>query len=339
MASTIKDIARKLNISVSTVSYALNGGPRSVPSHVAEQVAATAKELNYRPNRLARSLVSRRSNVLGIVPTAISHNMAIGPYFVQMLNGIVNAGELLGQDVLICTKHSSTDSPVQIEQLIDGRVDGLIFIAPVINSEAIRQVAELKFPHVVISGESHVESLSFTLDNDLGVKLIVDHLVEMGHTKIGHITGSLEQEDGILRERAFRNSMASHRLPVREDWIVEGGFTPSGGTRAAEIILNLSDRPTAIFCANDEMALSLVLAARKHGIKIPHQLAIAGFDDTFFSHISNPPLTTVEQPMAELASEATQALVRLIEGSSSIKCQKFAPKLIARESTTLARPV
>lgn len=333
MATTIKDIARKLNISVSTVSYALNDGPRSVPEHVKLKVKQVAQELNYRPNRVARSLIKGESHVIGIVPTAVRKNMTVSPYFVSALNGVVNACENLNQDVMILTRNSSEDSSEAVETLLDGRVDGVVFIAPLSDSPAIPRLRELGFPHVVISSSQYPGSPSFQVDNAAGVNLIIDHLVAQGHTKIAHMAGAMDLEDGAERFQAFHDRMAYHGLKVNPNWIVYGQFHTVIALEAARQLLDQPEVPTAVFCANDESALSMLRVALQAGLDPKKDLAIAGFDDTFSSQLAIPPLTTVSQPIERLANEATHALLKTIREGTSISGKRFSPELIVRDST------
>ena len=168
MAATIKDIARKLNISTSTVSYALNGGPRTVPKEVKERVLALARELEYRPNRIARSLVTRRTNAIGVVPPAIMENVFLSPFVRSAWNGLVNAAGPLGQDLFLYTGHdrNSPDEPGQ--ELLDGRIDGIVFIAPRPDAGAVQFVHDRKFPYSVLSGAA--PGMSFNADNEGGVR-------------------------------------------------------------------------------------------------------------------------------------------------------------------------
>ncbi|MEI7985315.1 MAG: LacI family DNA-binding transcriptional regulator [Armatimonadota bacterium] len=334
--ATIKDIAREAKVSVSTVSYALNDGPRSVPTEVKDRILEVAAKLHYRPNRLARSLITRKSHVIGIVPPRVEMDMIVGPYFVSMLNGIVNTYELLQQDVLILTQIKSTESREAIYPLLDGRCDGAIFLAPPQDSAGIAYLSEINFPHVVLSGRNST-SPNFDIDNQSGMKLAVQHLADLGHKKIGMLLGPTNHVDGLERNAAFVESMNSLGLTINTDWLVEGGFQQSLGIEGGRKILALKERPTAMCCANDESAVGLYTACKEHGIRIPDEISIVGFDNVPMASLVEPNLTTVKQPFDEMSRHAAKSLIALIDGCLITQSKQFATSLVVRSST--ARPM
>ncbi len=334
--ATIKDIAREAKVSVSTVSYALNDGPRSVPTEVKDRILEVAAKLHYRPNRLARSLITRKSHVIGIVPPRVEMDMIVGPYFVSMLNGIVNTYELLQQDVLILTQIKSTESREAIYPLLDGRCDGAIFLAPPHDSAGIAYLSEINFPHVVLNGRNST-SPNFDIDNQGGMRLAVQHLAELGHKKIGMLIGPDNHVDGLERNAAFVEAMNSLGLTIKPDWLVDGGFQQSLGLEGGRKILALKDRPTAMCCANDESAVGLYTACKERGIRIPEDISIVGFDNVPMASLVEPNLTTVKQPFDEMSRHAAKSLIALIDGCLITQSKQFATSLVVRSST--ARPM
>lgn len=330
--ATIKDIAKKLNISTSTVSYALNGGPRPVPDEVRERVLKTAKELDYRPNRLARMLITGRSHTIGVVPTNPYPFLAITPYFQGCFNGIVNEAEALGKDVLLFTRYDQTEPDKMADTLLDGRVDGLVFLAPVKGSPIFEQIQQ-KIPYVVLSGESHGGPL-FGVDNFGGAKQVVEHLTSLGHQDIAIVVGLPNMDDAVERHQGFLEAMSERNLPVRPEWVVQGEFSRRSGYQAAEALLNLTPRPTAVFCSNDEMAHGFLEACRDQAVRVPEELSLVGFDDAALSAVISPSLTTVRQPWDDLGAAATRSLISLIEGEGAIASKQFSTQLIVRASTT-----
>jgi DNA-binding LacI/PurR family transcriptional regulator len=330
--ATIKDIARKLNISTSTVSYALNGGPRPVPDEVRDRVLKTAKELQYRPNRLARSLITGRSFTIGVVPTQPYRNLPFTPYFQGCFNGIVNEAESLGQDILLFTRYDQNEADAMADTLLDGRVDGLVFVAPVQGTPIFDHVRE-KIPFVIIGGE-HEGAPAFMAENRSGARRAVEHLVAEGHRRIAHITGGLVMDDAIERRDGYLKAMTDCGLSVPAGYVVEGNFTRESGYAAAACLFELSPRPTAVFCGNDEMALGLMRACADHGVRVPEDLSVVGFDDAPLSAVLTPPLTTVVQPWIDMGSAATRALLSLIAGDQHVIDRKFETQLIVRASTS-----
>lgn len=336
MAATIKDIARKLNISVSTVSYALNGGPRPVPERVREDVLRVARELDYRPNRLARSLITGRTSTIGVVPSAQHTDLVLSPYLQAALNGIVNASEELGQDVLIFTRCDQREVEKIADSLFDGRVDALILVAVPHDSGLLDLVRQHRIPYATIATAEAPDALQFACDNEQGVRLALEHLAELGHRKVGHLSGTPALRDAQIRERAFGHIVAELGLETRPEWMACANFESNEARACALQILQQRDRPSAIFCANDEMALGVCRAAASLGVRVPEDLSVVGFDDAPLAQIATPTITTVRQPVTELASLATHAVLRLIAGDVPVTGRTLPNRLIVRSST--ARP-
>lgn len=334
MAATIKDIARKLNISVSTVSYALNGGPRTVPDEIKDRVLAVAKELNYRPNRVARSMVTGRSDTIGVVPPEVTDNVFLSPYLHLALNGIINEAGRLHQDILLFTRCNETEREELASILVDGRVDGVIFIAPHFSEKSVELAASMHSPCVTVSGVPLEGVLSFSVDNDRGVHLAMQHLYDLGHRKIAHIAGRLDMQDALVRLQAYQSFLRSKHLPFREDLVGMGQFTIEGGRRAMSSLLSLSDPPTAVFCANDEMAIGALVEALSQGKRVPDDISIAGFDMTPESANVYPSLTTIKQPIGEMSAAAVRALLEIIEGREPQEPTVFQTELVVRDSTS-----
>ncbi|MBX3110510.1 MAG: LacI family DNA-binding transcriptional regulator [Fimbriimonadaceae bacterium] len=333
MSATIKDIAQKLNISTSTVSYALNGGPRPVPPAVKEEVLRVARELKYRPNRLAKSLVTRRSHTVGILPTLAAPNLAVSPYFQMAFNGVLNQAEIQGYDVLVFSRPQSTASKADdiLSVLWDGRTDGTVLIAPYVDAPVIPALLQLGVPFTVVN--SRVEgAVCVTCDNRHGVESALNHLVGLGHTKIGHLAGPDVLEDARVRQAAFEDFMRDSGLELRPEWIVKTEYTSESAEQEAHALLDTKDRPTAVFCGNDEAALGLLRAARARGIRMPDELSVVGFDNIFNCEHMHPPLTTVEQPIGEMGKAAFEALIDLIEGRPA-QTVVMETRLVVREST------
>ena len=333
MAATIKDIARTLRISTSTVSYALNGGPRTVPAEVRDRVLETAKALGYRPNRIARSMITGRTNTYGVVPTEVSINLARSPYSQLVLNGILNAAEVMRRDVLIFTGFDQRKGELFADTLLDGRVDGVIFMAPPNENPIFAHLEEAEFPYVVTSTERYPNVPAFTCDNVGGVRAALAHLYELGHRRIATLYGKPWLDEGELRLQTFRKFMKDHELEVPPEWIMDGDFTQNTGYEAAEKLLSLSNLPTAVFCANDEMALGFLRAATDRGVSIPKQISLVGFDDSPFAFGVTPSLTTVRQPLEEMGAAAIQALEALREGQPASN-RTFSTRLMVRATTS-----
>jgi LacI family transcriptional regulator len=334
MPTTIRDIAKKLNLSVSTVSYALNNGPRSVPEAVKLKVLELAKELDYRPNRIAKSMVTGRTYTIGIVPSDQFENFIISPFILQCMNGIINECERCKYDVLLFTRFGATEEFDISNSISDGRVDGLIFLAPLVNSNLI-EIADRRGIPFVITHRSHERELpTFTLDNVQIVRDAINHLVSLGHRKIGHIYGSLVLQDGIERRKAFEDLLEDKTIISQPNWIQPGNFVREEGYTSALKILSDPDRPTALFCSNDEMAVGAYKAAEELGLNIPEDISIMGVDNAVWSHLIKPPLTTISQNLHDLGITAVTELTKFIEKGERPQSQHFGTELIVRASTS-----
>ncbi|MFM9873805.1 MAG: LacI family DNA-binding transcriptional regulator [Fimbriimonadaceae bacterium] len=333
MAATIKDIAKALNVSVSTVSYALNGGPRSVPDEVKERVFAVARELNYRPNRLAKSMVTGRMDTIGIVPPQITEDAFLSPYLHLALNGIANQARVLQQDMLLFTRHDDTECEEMISVLVDGRVDGVIFIAPHFNHKTVELATSLHIPCVTVSGAKLDGVAGFTADSENGIHSAMNHLFELGHRKIAHVAGRLDMQDSVIRMQAYQAALRNADILYEENWVAMGQFVIDGGRKAMRQFWELDDKPTAVLCANDEMAIGVIAEAHELGIRVPDDLSVVGFDNSPSGLQIFPSLTTVRQPIGEMGAAAMRALFELIEGRTPNEKTDFQTELVVRDST------
>jgi len=330
---TIKDIARELSISVSTVSYALNGGPRKVPAEVRERVLATAKALNYRPNRMARFMITGRRHVIGLVSMETGEEIYLSPYLQMAMNGLAESAARARQDFHLFTRTAGLHGVALAEALLDGQVDGVLFLAPILSVEDFRQIHEAGIPFVVVGGDSGGLTAEVLTDNDTGMHEAVALLKQLNHTRVGFVGGQPGQRDAREREKAMRAACASHGIAVvPENWH-EGDFTIEAGERAFRHFAQLTTPPTAVVCANDEMAVGLHRAAQVAGWSIPQSLSIIGFDDTISSRIVTPAITTIRQPIAAMASAAFSVLQEIIEGRE-VASQVLPTQLIIRSSTS-----
>lgn len=332
MAATIKDIARRLNISTSTVSYALNGGPRSVPDEVKQRVLEMARELDYRPNRVARSLVTRRANAIGVVPPSTEQNVFLSPFVRNAWNAIVNEAEVLEQDLLLFTGHNRNLPDQTGNELLDGRIDGVVFIAPRPDTPAMHFLAQRNFPFTSIASGEAVPGVRFNCDNAGGVRMAIEHLRSLGHRRIAHVTGSLTSLDGQQRLDAFSTTLAAMGLGIPEGYIQQANFTIEAGYAAGLAFLKLEIRPTAVFAGNDEEAYGLCQAFREAGVRVPEDISVVGFDDADLSYAFNPPMTTIRQPVIDMASSALRATVDLANGIA-VSSAEFPTELVIRGST------
>ncbi len=334
MPASIKDIAQRLNISVSTVSYALNGGPRPVGKEVRDKVFEVAQELGYRPNRVARSMVTGRTHTIGVVPPEVGENVFLSPYLHLALNGIANEAGRHNQDIVLFTRFHKIGHDQMLSTILDGRVDGVIFVAPYFTAKTVELATALHLPCVTISGSPVERVRSYYIDNEGGMFQVLQHLYDLGHRNIAHIAGRLDMQDAMVRLQAYHGFLHEKNLPYRDEWVAKGQFLIEGGRKAMHELMSLPERPTAVTCANDEMAIGAMLATYDLGIKVPDEISVTGFDMTPSSAYVYPPITTIRQPIGDLGEAAVLAVLDLIEGKEPDRKTVFSTDLIVRASTS-----
>lgn len=312
MAATIKDIAQKLNISMSTVSYALNGGPRRVPDTVRDRVLAAAFEMDYRPNALARSMVTGRTETIAVVFPNGTHPLLCSPYVLTVLNGIVEAAEELEQDVLLRTQTEKTDPQELARILLSGKADGVLLVAPELDSTIATEIARRRFPCVVLSADGPESTVTITTDNAAATDQAMRYLVSMGHRHIGHVAGRIQQRDGKERLEAYRSFLCENGLPLQDKWIVEGDFSYDITRRVGRDLCSCSERPTAVLAGNDESGLGLIDAARELGIRVPEELSVVAYDLLPQLFLQMRQISATRQPLREMTALAVRVLVNWV---------------------------
>ncbi|MCL6475671.1 MAG: LacI family transcriptional regulator [Firmicutes bacterium] len=337
MPATIRDIAKRLGISVSTVSYALNGGPRPVPEEIRLKVLEVARELDYRPNRLARSMVTGKTETIAVVPPVVTRNMLRSPYIHAMLSSIADAVGEHGYDILLHTSATPMDDVTLVQSLLSGKVDGTLLIAPLGTSQVPQELHLRHVPCVVVS--ARIEGMpSVCVDNTAGIFAAMDWLYAQGHRRFGFVGGPPAFYDAQQRLLAFRQYLEERQLPLRSEWLAEGDFTARGAMSGARAMLTLSERPTAVLAANDETAAGILQVAQELGLRVPEDVSVVGFDDTPFAQVLSPQLSTVRQPLEQMATEAVNMLMEWIEKREppADRERTFATELVLRQSTAPA---
>jgi len=329
-APTIKEIAKIANVSPMTVSRAVNNS-HNVREATREKILKIASRLGYRPNRIARSLVSKKSNLISLVVANISN-----PFFAEISRGIEDKAREKGYHVIFS---STDDNSKNLESCVrimrEMGVDGFIIAAVSLNEPIVDELVDQDFPVVLVNRRVKKNNVNYVVvDNQKGAHLAVEHLINNGYKKIGIITGKSSVSTSRERLRGYRNVLSAHGLKFKKEYSSQGPFTQEHGKKAARKMLALKNRPEAIFAASDNLAWGVMDAAGELGLKIPEDLAIVGFDDTNFSANSNIRLTTVSQRKYEMGERGVQTLIDLIESQQSDFINKIVlePRLIIRES-------
>lgn len=333
MPATMRDIARRLNISVSTVSYALNGGPRPVTAELKERVMEVAKELKFTPNRLARNLSVGTTQTIGYVAWKPHRDSLLGPHSHQILNGVLNACDDTGYDFLIFAHHGQDSRSKFISQLTDRRVDGIVITGDDELAEVRKALHEASVPTVVIGGNGEDAEPTLRIDNFGGVAKAIRHLHDLGHRDIGYLGGIKGIADSDEREKGFQLAMQSCGLAIRQEWMADASFLISRAEALAARMLQQRVRPSALMCANDETAIGAIRGAHAIGMQVPRDVSIVGFDDIPFAWLTFPSLTTVRKPTTEIGYHGAKMLIGRMSGGEEPAPRIFDTDLVIRKST------
>jgi len=332
--ATIRDIADLAGVSIATVSRVLNERPDVAPD-TRENVLQVVREHGFSTNRGARGLSSGRTGIIGLTLPLVN-----GPYFGPLLSGASEA--LYEQDmrIMLCpTLHEHDREVSLLERLMRGTTDGAILMLPEESAGELRGLQRQGFPFVVVDPrELPPEGIPcVSAQHAAGAKQATEHLLGLGHRRIGAITGAPGWYATEERLIGFRGALAAAGILLEPELVAHGDWLIPLGTQAAEQLLALPDPPTAIFAFNDNMAIGALHAARKRGLSVPDDLSVVGFDDTDQALIVTPTLTTVRQPLAEMGRMGVSLLGRILDGQRVDALRlELSTTLVVREST--ARP-
>jgi LacI family transcriptional regulator len=328
---TIVDIARKLKLSAMTVSRALRDSA-DVSEKTRQRVLACAKSLDYRPNRWARSLVTRQSMVIGVVIPDISHS-----FFAEITHGIEEIVEQAGYDILLC--HSRNDSEREISEirmLVGSRVDGLIVasVQPERSADAFLDLRARNIPFVLVDRffPGHAFPSVHADDRSIG-RMATNFLIDLGHRRLAHIAGPAVSP-GSLRRRGFLDSLKAAGIARTHAPIVQGDFSFEAGRKAMSALLEEDQRPAAVFASNDPMAIGAVHACREAGLEVPKDISIVGVGNIEGDQHPTPFLTTVDWPRDELGRTAARLLLEAFAAKPEVNPVRiFKSRLLVRKST------
>jgi LacI family transcriptional regulator len=303
---TIKDVARKAKVSTATVSRIVNRLD-GYSDETRDRVLSTISALGYRRNAVARGLVRRKVNTIGVLLPEVSSR-----FVSELLHGIEGAARRLEHSVIVCNTSSDGERTLEyLDVLGERRVDGILFASERVKPTYQAAFRDLGIPVVLVSSASPEYGLPFVkVDDEAAAHDMTAFLVAKGHRRIALITGSSgDPIAGLPRIQGFRRAMAEAGLEVRDEWIEEGDFHYRSGKRAMERLLERARSVTAVFATSDEMALGALTCAFDAGLQVPGDLSVAGYDDTLDAEMAIPPLTTVHQPIAEMGERATAMLL------------------------------
>jgi len=339
---TIKQVAKATGVSTQTVSRVINDRP-DVARETRERVLKTIDELGYRPSALARSLIQQRSYTLGVVTAGLRY---IGPS--RTLSGITAAAEEAGYSLLLKElSHFDADDIVPIfHALLSRHVDGIIWAVPEVGENRnwiSTPPIDPKAPIVYVTMEPKENIPAVSVDNYLGGRMAMSHLLEQGYRNIGHISGPMDWWEARQRMLAWKDALSESGMEVRDEHWAEGDWSSASGVQGIERLLEQYPNMDAIFVGNDQMALGVMQVAYQKGLRIPKDLGIVGFDDIPESAFFSPPLTTIEQDQYAMGKVALEEMITIIEsgwkGLDTVESKSviLPPTLVVRQSSLRSR--
>jgi len=334
MSVTLKNIAERVGRSVTTVSRAL-AGYDDVSEATRRQVQQVAREMGYVPNITARQLQKQRTDTIAFVMPTYGPRFS-DPFFSEFLAGVGNQAAKFGFDLLVSTRPPGEEEiATYLKNIRSRRVDGFIIVRTRRCDDRITLLQNNNFPFVAFGRVEKNNEFPFVDENsEWGIKLMVDHLVEQGHTRLACIAPPSELMLAYYRRRGFVQGLQSHNLPVNERFILEADLTQQGGRQAAETLLSMPRPPSAIVACNDLMALGAMSAAHQRGLTVGRDISITGFDDIPLAEHANPPLTTVHQPVYQIGTMVSEMLINIIQGKTLPDQHVILqPSLIIRQSS------
>ena len=327
---TIKDIAKELGISASTVSRALSDSPL-VNADTKRSILQAAERLGYQRNELARALVKGSSGAVGLLVPDITN-----PFFSDIARGVGEVADRIDVGVILCNTDGRIDRELSYVRLMRRkRVDGLLLCSTTIDAPYLQELDRASIPFILVSRLSCQRDVPFVITDDrVGAKLAVEHLVDLGHRNIGFIGGPENVQASRDRMEAYLNVLRNNGLDIRPDWKCYAGFTQAAGREAAQRMLSLSHRPTAIFAANDVMALGVLEVAEGLGLQVPSDLSLVGYDDISYASLPRIQLTTIAQPAIEMGQIAANWLFDVLDRPGIPGLQRTLPPRLVVRSTT-----
>lgn len=332
----IQEVARRARVSAATVSRTINK-PSLVDPDTAKRVWKAIEKLRYYPNTQARSLVSGRSRIVGLIVSDITN-----PFFPELIQGFENIAIQNGYEILVSsTNYDSGRMAVCVRRMLERKVDGVAIMTSEMDQSLLDQLAHRNVPMVFLDVGTVGEGVSrVVVDYAMGVNEAMDHLLTLGHRRIGFICGPWTLKSARIRRTAFLRSLSAYGIDEDKRLVEEGDHTVDGGLVAMARMLESKCSPTAVLASNDLTAIGAMRAVRRAGLSVPRDISIVGFDDIRLAQFTEPPLTTVRLSRLELAEHAFHALLGIGEPPDARRKldHKVETHLVIRESTCPVRP-
>jgi LacI family transcriptional regulator len=334
---SLRDVARMANVSVATVSMVLNDNPRiSRATHM--KVQRLIERMGYQPNRLAQSLSSRYTKCFAVIVPALRHTFA-DVYFGELISGICDRASKLGYKVMIeQAKPEFIEERKHIEIFERRYVDGVCILGSNDNQAWIEDFRKGPYPAMVVDNYFEQWGSDYTVcDYKSGATQVMNYLLQLGHKNIAMLTAAPEIRTARDVVEVYKARLADSGVKVNPGWIVDGEFTEEGGVRAMDQLLDAHPELTAVFAANDKMAIGALHSLRRRNIKVPQEFSVIGFDNLQHAAFVSPSLTTVHLPLYQVGALACERLLDRVKGRAEPVTEVLSTHLIVRESTAMAR--
>ena len=326
----IKEVAKRAKVSTATVSRTIND-PDKVKPRTAERVRKVIEELNFYPNTHARTLVSGRSRMLGLIISDITN-----PFFPELVKSFEDHAVQRGQEVLIGnTDYNPKRMALCIRRMVERKVDGVAIMTSEADPKLLTDLTRRNIPTVLLdTGKTGPLSANIAIDYAQGIEEALQHLYSLNHRRIAFISGPLHLQSARIRHDAFVSGLNDRGITADQEMIQQGDHRIEGGTRAMRNLLRLAKPPTAVIASNDLTAIGALGAIHDAGLKVPEDVSLVGFDDISFAHLTQPPLTTIVLSRTQLAITALAALDKLARKDASPPTEYTIPThLVLRRST------
>lgn len=326
---TIKDVARRAGVSVATVSRVMNkSGP--VSPEASERIHEAAAALHYVPHGGARSLITSKTSTIGVLLPDL-----YGGFFSEMIRGIDQTAQQHGYHLLLSGSHNRKNEMEAAMRAMRGRTDGLIAMSPHFDAATLVENLPPSLPVILLSCDATDDEYQvIAIDNTGGAESMVRHLLDLGHRRIAMVMGEKGHFDTGERVQGYRNALLEAGVDLDPQYEAQGDFSEASGHRAVQELLALAEPPTAIFCANDSMAIGGLCAVHDAGLRVPDDVTVVGFDDIPLAHYLSPPLSSVHVPVFEMGARAVTRLIAALKGEpvSERRHERLPTHLVVRSS-------
>jgi len=334
---TIKDISREAGVSTASVSKVLNGDYKNVSEETKNKILRISRELNYRPNRLARSLVNNRTNIIGLIISDITN-----PYFAELAKGIEHRADTAGYKLILCnTDENEEKERSYINMTLEYNLDGVIITGSEksSSSSSIEELQKYNIPYVSIDREQGDDDYRVYVGNLEGSYIATESIIKNGHTKIAFIGGEGMHGSRNLRLEGYLKALTEYGIEPDHSLIKIGNYHMETGYQYVKFLIENGSEFTAVVCGNDLIAFGALNAVKDSGLKCPEDISIIGYDDIYLTEMTEPKLTTIKQPSAEIGNYAVEVLLKLMKNEpveEKVKC--FVPYLVERDSVKRISP-